>query len=356
MSEGGTSPPASATSRNTEPTRIAGLDTLRFIAAAVVAIGHLGAPPLLAGLERTHPIAWFISASYGILWNGPAAVIVFFVISGLCIHWPTLSRRPRWPEYFIRRWVRIGIPLLASIAVSSSVGIPYVGLSASILWSLQCELVYYTIYPLLLALRDRFGWRPILAFAFAAATATIVLVDPRALAYPAYGWALQWVVGLPCWILGCLLAERLHGRPAKKNDRIWLFRLGVWLAASVALALRFHSPIGYPWTLNAFSLLVYAWLLVEIPHLAASRVPRLSERLGLFSYSIYLVHLAAWEIYKKYYHLRLGYLVDWALLMGLVLVTSYVFFLACESPSQKLARRLAALLRRAPSAEVAPSA
>ena len=333
-----------------EPARIAGLDTLRFVAAAMVVLSHLGPPPLLAGLERTNRLSWFLSASYGVAWNGPAAVIVFFVISGLCIHWPTLTRRPHWPEYFVRRYVRIGIPLLASIALSSAVGIPYVGLSASILWSLQCELVYYTLYPLLLALRDRFGWRPLLLASFALSIGVIVLVDPRALPYPSYGWSLQWILGLPCWLLGCLLAERIHERPARIAPRIWAWRLAVWVASALALALRFHSPIGYPWTLNAFSLLVYAWLLVEIPHLAASRVPRFTERLGLFSYSLYLVHLAAWEVFKKYYHLRLGYFLDWALLMAFSLGLSYVFFLLCEDPSQNLARRLAKWLRPRPAA------
>ncbi len=333
-----------------EPARIAGLDTLRFVAASMVVLSHLGPPPLLAGLERSHPVAWLLSASYGVAWNGPAAVIVFFVVSGLCIHWPSLSRRPHWPEYFVRRYVRIGIPLLASIALASAVGIPYLGLSESILWSLQCELIYYTLYPLLLLLRDRFGWRPIAFASFALAAAVIVLVDPRALPYPAFGWAKQWIIGLPCWLLGCLLAERLHERPARTNPHIWAFRLAVWLASAAALALRFHTPIGYPWTLNAFSLLVYAWLLVEIPHLSASRVPRWSERLGLFSYSLYLVHLAAWEIFKKYYRLKLGHFIDWALLMGLSLGLAYLFFLVCEEPSQKLARRLAQSLRPKPEA------
>jgi peptidoglycan/LPS O-acetylase OafA/YrhL len=337
-----------------EPGRMAGLDTLRFVAAAVVTMGHLGVPPLLAGLERSHPIAWFISASYGVSMNGPAAVIVFFVISGLCIHHPSIDERPHWPRYFVRRYVRIGIPLLASIGFSLATGIPYVGLSASILWSLQCELIYYTLYPLLLLLRDRFGWKPLILGAFVLSYATVGLVDPRALSYPSYGWALNWLVGLPCWLLGCELAERVRERPARLGQRIWYFRLAVWLASAVALALRFHSPVGYPWSLNLFAVLVYFWLLEEIPHLAAAKVPRWTEKLGFFSYSLYLVHLGAWELYKKYYRLKLGPLLDWTVLMGFVLIVSYLFFLAFEAPSQRLARRIANALR--PRRAAAPAA
>jgi len=337
-----------------EAMRIAGLDTLRFVAAAIVTMGHLGVPPLLAGLERTNPLAFIISASYGVSVNGPAAVIVFFVISGLCIHHPHIEARPHWPVYFARRYLRICIPLLASIGFSLATGLPYVGLSASILWSLQCELIYYTIYPLLLWLRERYGWRPLIVVSFLLAYGAVLLLNPRTPSYPDFGWAFNWLIGLPCWLLGCDLAERVRERPAQKNPRIWWYRLAVWLTSSIALALRFHSPIGYPWTLNLFAILVYFWLLEEIPHLAASRVPPFTERLGAFSYSLYLVHLGAAELYKKYYRLKLGFLLDWAVLMAFVLIVSYLFFLLCESPSQALAKRAGRALR--PKTIPAPAA
>lgn len=338
------------TARDLQAHRLVGLDTLRFVAALVVTMSHLGVPPLLAGLERTHPLAFFLSASYGVSCNGPAAVIVFFVISGLCIHYPSIDEVPSWPRYFVRRYVRIVIPLLASIGLSTLVGIPYLGFSATILWSLQCELIYYTIYPLLLLLRRRFGWAPLITASFAVALATVFFVQPRAQMYPVFGWKLNWLVGLPCWLLGCLLAERVRGRKPVRKKNISLYRFAVWLGSAVALALTFHSPIGYPWTLTAFSLLVYVWLREELPHLAATRVPALGEKLGVFSYSLYLVHLPALEIYKKYYKLKLGFLIDWMLLFGLAFAFSYLFFRVFEAPSHKLARFLASAIEPKKSA------
>ena len=71
--------------------RVAGLDSIRAICAFWVVMGHIGAPPLLEGLDEANPIAKVVAGIYGNLWSGPAAVIVFFVISGFCIHYPYAS-------------------------------------------------------------------------------------------------------------------------------------------------------------------------------------------------------------------------------------------------------------------------
>lgn len=336
--------------------RLVGLDTLRFIAAAVVAMSHLGTPPITAGLQRTHPIAWFIGASYGCWCNGPAAVIVFFLISGLCIHYPHIDEAPSFPPYFIRRYIRVGIPLLASLGFCWLVGMPYETLTTSILWSLVCELIYYTIYPLLLGARRRIGWVPIIAAAFVAALVVVLAVNPTASLLHVFGWRLNWIVGLPAWLLGCLLAERVRERPAKVCPKIWYWRFAVVFAGAVALVLRFHSPIGDPWTLHPFAILVYFWLLEEIPHLRAVNVPRWTEWLGLSSYSLYLVHLIAGELVKKHYKLVLGPFLDWVVLMGAVLVISYLFYLVFEAPSHKLARAIASVMGRKRRAQLSTPA
>ena len=62
-----------------------GLDTIRLICAAVVAIGHHYSNFQIFESERYNRL---ISSGWDILWNGPAAVIVFFIISGFVIHAP----------------------------------------------------------------------------------------------------------------------------------------------------------------------------------------------------------------------------------------------------------------------------
>ena len=65
--------------------RIARLDTIRLLAAVWVAISH-GAMPLKP-LADTGPLR-LIAAVAQDSFSGVAAVIVFFIVSGLCIHLP----------------------------------------------------------------------------------------------------------------------------------------------------------------------------------------------------------------------------------------------------------------------------
>ena len=153
---------------------------------------------------------WLVAGAYNNFWNGPAAVIVFFVVSGFCIHYP-FSRTLRIPSlvgYATRRYLRIGIPLAVAVAVSPSLGVKLDLFHDSVLWSLAAELVYYTLYPALLALR-RHGvtWRWMFASSFAVAL-LLAATDPIAKNYPSWGLGLNWILGLPCWLAGCELAER----------------------------------------------------------------------------------------------------------------------------------------------------
>jgi len=124
-----------------------------------------------------------------------------------------------------------------------------------ILWSLLCEEIYYFIYPFLLRLRDLLGWRTLMSLAWLASFLAI-LTNPAAKEYHDLGISLTWVLGLPCWLLGVRMAERLdtlYSRPISAF-RIWLWRWGIWGLSVVASAVRFHTIVGFPWTLNAFAI------------------------------------------------------------------------------------------------------
>src|SRR5262249_21980397 len=153
-----------------------------------------------------------------------------------------------------------------------------------------CEEVYYLLYPLLLNLARRYGWRPLIAVAYLLSVA-VAWTDPTAGDYPVYGWQLNWVLGLPCWLLGCLLAQQ-SDRLIEPVSRacIWRWRLTVWVAAGVLFVLRAHTPIGYPHTLNLLAILVYFWLCAEICYNRQASPPRVLEWAGKWSYSLYLVH------------------------------------------------------------------
>ncbi|MBC7944069.1 MAG: acyltransferase [Burkholderiales bacterium] len=344
--------------------KIQGLDSIRFICALFVVIYHIGAPPIFG--DSTHGLSHLLAGIFRELFNGPAAVIVFFVISGFCIHYPHRNGVPvALNAFYTRRLLRIGLPLLVVEAVSEYAGVRREAMQHGIVWSLIAEIIYYLTYPLLLTLRHRFGWSRMIAVSFGIAWAIVLLLPDSQIQvfdtlaepgdYAAYGSALNWLIGLPCWLLGCLLAERSDGLPATSNGQIWLFRLAVIAASYLAVLLRWHLPgasIGYPWSLNVFALLVYAWLQREIGYSRVHPPLPALEWGGAWSYSLYLVHLPL-----SYFAANLpapvgasAMLIKNLTTMAVVLICAYLCYWVIERPAHRLAVRLSTLLKDRPSA------
>jgi peptidoglycan/LPS O-acetylase OafA/YrhL len=329
--------------------RVAGLDALRFVLALWVVFSHVGFVPLLSmfGLEQV----WIARGLYNNLFSGPAAVIVFFVISGFCIHRPAATGDAivAFP-YYVRRYVRILVPMAIGVWLSNRVGHELHSFHDSILWSLVCEEVYYAIYPALLVARRRSSsWLPLVAVAFVAAL-VVVLRAPGAGDYPSFGPALNWVVGLPCWLLGCELAERtLRPRRAPPPGAIWGWRAAAWALASLCSVLRFHTPLGYPWTLDLFAVFAFFWLEREIAHHRVRPPPRVLEWAGKWSYSLYLVHVAAGLVFARL-ALDLSPATRWLAAITFVLAACYGFYLLVERPAHLAARRISEALKPAPAA------
>lgn len=334
---------------NTPSDRVTGLDSLRFICAMVVFFRHGAAPPLGIGLGRESLFERMSRGFYGNLWDGPAAVIVFFVISGFCIHYPFAgtANRPRLLEFYLRRFLRLTIPVAVAIPLSGLLGVKLDMFDKSVLWSLAAELIYYILYPALRLAHLKCGaWKPLIIVAYGLSV-LVVLTDPRAPDYAVYGPALNWLVGLPCWLLGCALAEsvRVGSAESPGAGEIWTWRIGVFAAAWLCSALKFHSPIGLPWTLNVFALLAAAWLLREIIYRKSHPPARWMESAGLWSYSLYLLHPAGLVFFARLFPAFGNPWFRWVSLCGFVLAASVVFYIVVERPSHLLARRIARAFR-----------
>ncbi len=321
---------------------VRGLDGLRFVLALWVAFGHGAFIPLPRSLEGS-----VVAGLHGVIPNGAAAVMVFFVISGFCIHYPFRAARSiDLLSFYARRHIRILVPIVAAVLIARPLGIRLSVFQDSILWSLVCEEVYYTIYPALLRIRDRVGWPVLIAAGYAAAFGVVALDWPTQPLYALYGWQLTWLVGLPCWLLGAHLAESLDlARAAERapgRAALWGWRLGALAIGSIGSnVLWFHSPlrVPYPVSLNLFALYAFFWLRAEIHRaegVAAGRI----EPLGAFSYSMYLVHLQAIALFALWPAARtLGAWAAWLLLVSWVVVFSWAFYRLVERPAHRLARR-----------------
>src|SRR5580704_16728096 len=101
---------------------IRGLDRIRFVLAFWVAFGHFGLVDFPENALREGKLIYLRVLVRNIV-SAPAAVIAFFVLSGLCIHYPyrRSTAIPLLP-YFARREVRIVIPAAVAIALSALVG------------------------------------------------------------------------------------------------------------------------------------------------------------------------------------------------------------------------------------------
>jgi peptidoglycan/LPS O-acetylase OafA/YrhL len=289
-----------------------------------------------------------VQGFYGNFFAAVPAVIVFFVISGFCIHYPYRGAGSfDLTSYLVRRYLRISIPMVAAILLAGPFNVKLSVFQNSILWSLVAELIYYSLYPILRRLRERFGWNRIIAASFVVAYGTILL-HPGALDYSPFGPLLSWLIAFPCWLLGCRLAEvdLQKSAPATAILHVWRWRAGIWFLSWLCSVLRFHSPVGYPWTLNLFAIAVFFWLQIEISAFRARPPWRILEWAGRWSYSVYLMHMIANAAFARLAWPNFGFNLNWTLKMAFILSVSYAFYLVLELPAHHIARNLSRRIRR----------
>ena len=324
--------------------RVLPISSLRFVLAIWVVLYHYGGLPIFRGVPK-EKLLWGLRAVFHNSISGPAAVIIFFIISGFCIHFPNRKSVEvhSWRRYYARRYLRILIPMTVAITLSVPLKMKFGLFTESILWSLLCEEVYYLLYPMLLVARARIGWGTLMTISWSLAFLT-VLTNPHAGNYPSFGSKLNWVLGLPCWLLGCKLAEKFdHLDPIPiTGAKIWTWRGGAWFLSIVASVLRFHTPIGYPWTLNIFAVYGYFWLIQEIRYYRSENRRPLFEDLGEASYSIYLTHIHALAIAAMLpIAVGLSPRVIWSWDVIVCGVITTAFYLLVERPSHRFARSYA---------------
>ena len=323
------------------------LDALRFVLAFWVAIGHYQVFPLFAGVDVTTNLGRFLTHAWNTVVFGTPAVIVFFVISGFCIHLPYRGdRKLQIGRYYLRRYTRILIPVAGALCVYRLSGqhLLFLGehsiLWESPLWSLACEEIYYAAYPGLRWLRARFGWNKVIPVAFVAAVAD-GLTQVHATTWHAFGPFGTALILLPVWLLGCVLAEQSEELKAENSGtQIWMWRFLAWLGCWTSEMLHFKLGIPYTQTMVWFGVLAYFWVRKEIAHSKAQSPNRYLAAAGAWSYSLYLVHTQGVWLYGKMGSPNLGHIVSWSLVMAMSLGFAYLFYLVIERPSHWLARKI----------------
>ncbi len=319
---------------------IAGLDSIRFLAAMFVVFSHGANFPLAAYVPEKVGIWAAMVGLNNAAFNGVAAVMVFFVISGICIHYRYASGQPFLIVSFLsRRLLRIAIPAAAAMILAYLLGTAAQGALNAVIWTLYYEMIYYAMYPVLRML-----------FATLTVSGCIACSMIISIAMIAWHWSIAyyqefpliygWLVPFPAWLVGCLLAEIVAARSIWDGERrIWLWRFVGWTYAAFAQAYFFHGPtrIGMPALTLPFIVYSFFWLNREINHVRSSGASPLLEWAGRWSYSIYLMHSIVLVCLAP-----LGAVMSpallWIMKLAVIWTGSYAFYLTIERPAQQFAR------------------
>ena len=312
--------------------RIVGIDSVRAFAALSVMLAHI-LGPVMPDLFALLHVGGASLSKY--IFTGHPAVIAFFVVSGFCIHYPYTSNRPNAFAFWSARWVRILIPALLALFMAKLAGLPrYNFIDGFILWSIVCELIYYTLYPLLYKLASYTSWEKLFGISMLVSFGIVLTLgsDQYGNAHK-YSPMLNWLVALPAWLIGCVLAERIAtGSRVAEGSNIGLKRLGVALIASVLYWMTMNTPVGFYLTMNLFSILVFFWLAAEIDH--TKQGVTFFESVGKWSYSLYLFHIILFSFFLQ--SMGRADVPTRLLSIPLVLLGCWVV----EKPAHELARRI----------------
>jgi len=270
---------------------------------------------------------------------GQAGVAIFFVVSGFCIQMAFQPPRRRWRDFFVRRFFRIYPAYLAALLIFSALlrmgqgpgtwldgefGLQmlthlflihnflpqtFFGINGSF-WSLAVEAQLYLVFPALLFLTARLGWRRTL---LGLAGVELLLRGLDGMVQTA-GWdatlAGRMVTAMAAsplgywfsWALGAWLADAwLNHEPAPLAGT----SPAGWLA--LAVGCNFVKPLA-PFGFPLFALAVAALIArrlggAAVPVRAPGFFMALLKKIGGWSYSLYLLHEPLLQVYS--------YALDW---------------------------------------------
>lgn len=322
-----------------------GLDSLRFFLALIVVLSHLPNPfaIFLKGLDNNilKTIGYIITP----LFCGVGAVIAFFIISGFVIHYPNKNKEIAYFNFLSRRWIRLLIPMIIASFVASRFNLFF----ALPLWSLYCELIYYALYPLLV--KVKVSWRTKFWISFALSIIVILVFCKNDIlslihqqnihfsgGYWQLGTSLTWLVGLPCWLLGVLLAEDIDNQNYPVSvSKIFTWRISLFILGMIIQIIRFKFFVSWVLSMNLLAFILVLWIKDEIVYYRTHKPVSFFEFLGKFSYSLYLVHELV--IAAILYFIPIN-VFSYIPVVVIAIAASYVVFLIIEKPSHMLAQKI----------------
>ncbi len=381
--------------------RLRSLDSVRGLAALAVVLGHclLILPGwsedrtslLLQGFHAQR--AWIYLTPLRLLVAGPAAVLVFFVLSGLVLAMTFVERDgERYPPFLAKRVTRIWLPfalaILGSAALMLALGhAPLAGvrdwfnetwkppLGAKMLakhlamtgtaywldlpmWSLVHEMRISLVFPALVAL-TLWNWRMALfaSVALAAIATKAVGLHTHEDTVRSLIKTLQYLFLFVGGIVAAMrirpLRRRLERLPGWGRGLLWLLALGaLCLAPETTETIYLMRDVVLLYVAGAGAWLLVVMATVEGRGMRVLLGP-IPSYLGRISYSLYLTHVIVLVSLVRALH---GYAPVWVLLVpgvALSIVTADLMQRFVERPTTEFGRALARRLARKPDPALA---
>jgi peptidoglycan/LPS O-acetylase OafA/YrhL len=359
------------------PVRLGALDGLRGVAALVVLAHHamLTFGPLAAPYFGQEPVGkWAALLTYSpahLVWAGTEAVYLFFVLSGFVLARSFTVAPVPWESYFVSRLVRLYVPVAAAAALAWVTFVMFPrpaggnslwlevsprtynptmfvkdatllsGTSGGVtpLWSLQWEVLFSVLLPVFLVVGRRFHAGLLLTSAIALSACGVALHNSVLSYLPMF------MVGVGLYRVSASL-EKLRIRVDARGAG-WTWGVGVPLFAVTLLltvAAWWHPAISENPLMNAgarmLSLVGVAGVVVAaIIWRPWSRLleSRIVQWCGAISFSLYLVHE---PLIKAAAFVSPGSAPVILAAIGVSIAVAWVFYVACERPVHRLARRL----------------
>jgi peptidoglycan/LPS O-acetylase OafA/YrhL len=254
------------------------------------------------------------------------AVVLFFLISGFCIHYPNTSgtARPSWETYLIRRFWRIYPAYFVALLMSA--GISYLCLTlwgdkdwnvgkifrvATLtqnyppangqflinpsLWTIPLEIEFYLLYPLAFLFFASKRNYHLLLLAIGISGVTILL------SYNGYLWLSFTALFLwPSWLIGAWIAK-LH-----RDQKLKRIKLG-YLLSLTGLSLGFALMSRYQnwetWTQYVAWTAFYSFFFIFclsheafINRVTGNGLMKAISWIGTISFSLYLIHFPLFRL------------------------------------------------------------
>ena len=252
-----------------------------------------------------------------------SAVMLFFLISGFCVHYPyaAKSRKLDLKLYSIRRFFRIYPPYLAAVLISVlceflarnlgqiTSSLPKIVQTITMtqnysldkgqmvsnpsLWSLPVEMELYAFYPIFYLLLSKLGWKTSIYIITVISLTSINLIV-LGNTYISGNFLQYWVI----WCLGALLAEKYRKEqlPFWSENYSYLTALLFLIAISAQIVKLPLSIQHLTWSLAYFMIILWGLTRINPLQNLHQYIKQKIMFVGQISYSIYLIHFPFFKL------------------------------------------------------------